>query len=143
MDAIASSVVVLGWRSPPFAHEWQVYNEQRSLADIFMTLAPILAKPYIEQRDTGYWIAGTRISLDSVVLSYLNGESPENIAQDFPLLLLEQIYGAIAFYLSNRDIVDAYLEKSEDEFQQLQQVCREKSPLLYQKLKAAQAQKQR
>jgi uncharacterized protein (DUF433 family) len=113
------------------------------LADIFMTLAPILAKPYVEQRDTGYWITGTRISLDSVVLSYLNGESPENIAQNFPLLSLEQIYGAIAFYLSNRDIVDAYLEKSEDEFQQLQQACREKSPLLYQKLKAAQAQKQR
>jgi Protein of unknown function (DUF433) len=108
-----------------------------------MTLAPILAKPYIEQRDTGYWIAGTRVSLDSVVLSYLNGESPENIAQNFPLLSLEQVYGAIAFYLSNRDIVDAYLEKSEGEFQQLQQVCREKSPLLYQKLKAAQAQKQR
>jgi Protein of unknown function (DUF433) len=108
-----------------------------------MTLAPILAKPYIEQRDTGYWIIGTRISLDSVVLSYLNGESPENIAQNFPLLSLEQVYGAIAFYLSNRDIVDAYLEKSEGEFQQLQQVCREKSPLLYQKLKAAQAQKQR
>jgi uncharacterized protein (DUF433 family) len=108
-----------------------------------MTLAPILAKPYIEQRDTGYWITGTRISLDSVILSYLNGESPENIAQNFPLLSLEQIYGAIAFYLSNRDIVDVYLEKSEDEFQQLQQVCREKSPLLYQKLKAAQAQKQR
>jgi uncharacterized protein (DUF433 family) len=108
-----------------------------------MTLAPILAKPYIEQRDTGYWIIGTRISLDSVVLSYLNGESLENIAQDFPLLSLEQVYGAIAFYLSNRDILDVYLEKSEDEFQQLQQVCREKSPLLYQKLKAAQAQKQR
>lgn len=108
-----------------------------------MTLAPILAKPYIEQRDTGYRITGTRISLDSVVLSYLNGESPENIAQSFPLLSLEQIYGAIAFYLSNRDIVDAYLEKNEDEFQQLQQVCREKNPLLYQKLKAAQAQKQR
>jgi uncharacterized protein (DUF433 family) len=108
-----------------------------------MTLAPILAKPYIEQRDTGYWITGTRISLDSVVLSYLNGESPENMAQNFPLLSLEQIYGAIAFYLSNRDIVDTYLEKSEAEFQQLQKSCREKNPLLYQKLKAAQAQKQR
>jgi uncharacterized protein (DUF433 family) len=108
-----------------------------------MTLAPILAKPYIEQRDTGYWITGTRISLDSVVLSYLNGESPENIAQNFLLLSLEQIYGAIAFYLSNRDIVDAYLAKSEADFQQLQQSCREKNPLLYQKLKIAQTQKQR
>lgn len=107
-----------------------------------MTLALILAKPYIEQRDTGYWIEGTRISLDSVVYSFLNGESPESIAQNFPLLSLEQVYGAIAFYLANREVVDAYLEEGEAEFQRLQQFCKEKSPLLYQKLKATQVQKQ-
>jgi uncharacterized protein (DUF433 family) len=107
-----------------------------------MTLASIPTKQYIEQRDKGYWLKGTRISLDSVVYSFLNGESPESIAQNFPLLSLEQVYGAIAFYLANREIVDAYLKKGEVEFQQLQQSCREKSPLLYQKLKAAQDQKQ-
>jgi uncharacterized protein (DUF433 family) len=108
-----------------------------------MTLAPILTKPYIEQRNTGYWIEGTRISLDSVVYSFLNGESAESIAQNFPLLSLEQVYGAIAFYLANQSLIDAYLEEGEAEFQQLQQSCREKSPLLYQKLKAAKAQKHR
>jgi hypothetical protein len=51
-------------------------------------------------------------------------------------------YGAIAFYLANRALIDAYLEAGEAEFQQLQQSCQEKSPLLYQKLKAAQARKQ-
>ncbi len=95
-----------------------------------MTLAPILAKPYIEQRNAGYWIEGTRISLDSVVYSFLDGESPESIAQNFPLLSLEQVYGAIAFYLANRKLVDAYLKDGEAEFQQLQQSCQEKSPLL-------------
>ncbi|MCZ8116763.1 MAG: DUF433 domain-containing protein [Microcystis sp. LE18-22.4A] len=104
-----------------------------------MKLASIPTKQYIEQRDEEYWIEGTRISLDSVVYSFLNGESPESIAQNFPLLSLEQVYGAIAFYLANRELVDAYLKKGEAEFQQLQQSCREKSPLLYQKLKAAQA----
>ena len=104
-----------------------------------MKLAPIPTKQYIEQREEEYWIEGTRISLDSVVYSFLNGESPESIAQNFPLLSLEQVYGAIAFYLANRELVDAYLKKGEAEFQQLQQSCREKSPLLYQKLKAAQA----
>jgi uncharacterized protein (DUF433 family) len=108
-----------------------------------MTLAPILTKPYIEQRNTGYWIEGTRISLDSVVYSFLNGESAESIAQNFPLLSLEQVYGAIAFYLANQLLVDAYLEEGEAEFPQLQQSCKEKSPLLYQKLKAAKAQKHR
>lgn len=107
-----------------------------------MNLASISTKQYIEQHDNGYWIEGTRISLDSVVYSFLNGESPESIAQNFPLLSLEQIYGAITFYLANRDLIDAYLKESETEFQQLQQSCREKNPLLHQKLKAAQAQKQ-
>jgi uncharacterized protein (DUF433 family) len=102
-----------------------------------MKLASIPTKQYIEQREEEYWIEGTLISLDSVVYSFLNGESPESIAQNFPLLSLEQVYGAIAFYLANRELVDAYLKKGEAEFQQLQQSCREKSPLLYQKLKGS------
>jgi uncharacterized protein (DUF433 family) len=97
---------------------------------------------YIEKRDAGYWLEGTRISLDSVVYAFLNGESPESITQDFPLLSLEQVYGAITFYLANREDIDAYLAADKVEFQKLRLSCREKSPLLYQKLKEAQAQKQ-
>lgn len=107
-----------------------------------MTASPVLAKQYIEQRDNGYWIEGTRISLDSVVYAFLNGESPESIAQNFPLLELEQVYGGIAFYLANRDLIDQYLEYGEAEFEKLQQSLRQKNALLYQKLKAAQSQKQ-
>ena len=106
-----------------------------------MSLAPILTKPYIEQRNEGYWIEDTRISLDSVVHSFLNGESPESIIQNFSLLSLEQVYGAITFYLANQELVDAYLETSDAEFQHLQQTCRQKSPLLYQKLNEAQTQR--
>ncbi|MBD2168029.1 DUF433 domain-containing protein [Calothrix sp. FACHB-156] len=102
-----------------------------------MTGAATLVKQYIEQREQGYWIAGTRISLDSIVYSFLNGESPESIAQNFPLLSLEQVYGAIAFYLANKELIDAYLKAGEAEFEQLQNSFREKNPLLYQKLKAA------
>ena len=107
-----------------------------------MTATPTSTKQYIEQRDKGYWIDGTRISLDSVVYAFLNGESPESIAQNFPLLALEQIYGGIAFYLANRELIDRYLEGEEAEFEQLQQSLRDKNPLLHQKLKAAQIQKQ-
>ena len=111
------------------------------VASSFMTAALTLAKRYIEQRDQGYWIEGTRISLDSVVYAFLNGKSPESIAQDFPLLSLEQVYGAIAFYLASRDLIDAYLKEGEEEFEQLQKFCRQKNQLLYQKWKIAQTQK--
>ncbi|MEH2448750.1 MAG: DUF433 domain-containing protein [Nostoc sp.] len=107
-----------------------------------MTVAPTLTKQYIEQRGEGYWIVQTRISLDSVVYAFLNGESPESITNDFPLLSLEKVYGTIAFYLANRELIDAYLKEGEAEFEKLQQSCRDKNPLLYQKLKAAQTQKQ-
>ncbi|ACK71162.1 conserved hypothetical protein [Gloeothece citriformis PCC 7424] len=100
-------------------------------------MAVLAPKSYVEYRNDSYWVEGTRISLDSIVYSFLNGESPESIAENFPLLSLEQVYGAIAFYLAHREIIDIYLEKDQVEFEKLQQSCREKSPLLYQKLKAA------
>ena len=60
-----------------------------------MILVTPKTKEYIEKRENGYWIQETRISLDSIVCSFLNGESPETITQNFPLLSLEQVYGAI------------------------------------------------
>jgi len=101
-----------------------------------MTASPVLTKQYVEQRDNGYWIEGTRISLDSVVYSFLDGESPESIVQNFPLLRLEQVYGGIAFYLANRELIDQYLKAGEAEFENLRQSLREKNSFLYQKLKA-------
>ena len=68
---------------------------------------------YVEKRNEGYWISGTRVSLDSVVLAFLDGLSPETIvAECFPVLTLEQIYGAITYYLSHQDEVDSYLKQS-------------------------------
>lgn len=43
-----------------------------------MKVSPTLTKQYIEQRDEGYSLQGTRISLNSVVYAFLDGESPES-----------------------------------------------------------------
>lgn len=67
---------------------------------------------YIEQRDGGYYVAGTRISLDSVVYAFNRGDSPERIVEEFPLLdRVSRVYGAIAFYLDHKAEIDKYLEK--------------------------------
>src|SRR5258708_7492717 len=42
-----------------------------------------MAKEYIEERDGNYYLAGTRISLDSVVHAFRRRESPETICQNF------------------------------------------------------------
>ena len=55
-----------------------------------------------EQRHGGYYIAGARISLDSIVCAFNAGNSPERIQESFPALELSRIYGAIAFYPPSR-----------------------------------------
>ena len=68
-----------------------------------------MAKEYIEERDGNYYVAGTRVSLDSIVHAFRRGESPETICRNFELLTLEEVYGATAYYLANQVVIDAYL----------------------------------
>jgi uncharacterized protein (DUF433 family) len=101
-----------------------------------MTEAVVLSKQYVEQHEAGYWLSGSRVSLDSIVYSFLRGELPEQIVQAFPPLTLEQVYGAIAFYLSNQAAIDAYLSEGETQLQQLRQASLEANADLYEKLSA-------
>lgn len=54
-------------------------------------------------------VGKTRVTLDSVVLSYHAGASAEQIAEKFPALNLGDIYATIAYYLWNRRQVNDYL----------------------------------
>jgi uncharacterized protein (DUF433 family) len=96
-----------------------------------------MGQEYIERRGTGYYLSGSRVSLESVVYQFLQGESPEAIAQAFPSLSLVQVYGAITFYLAHRSDIDAYLSRGEAQFEELARASREANSLLYAKLDAA------
>ena len=99
-----------------------------------------MTQDYVDQHDGGYWVAGTRVSLDSVVYSFWEGLSPESIVDSFETLTLEEVYGAIAYYLRHRTEIDAHLKQSEAEFDRLCQRARDVNPLLYQKLDEARRQ---
>jgi uncharacterized protein (DUF433 family) len=99
-----------------------------------------MSRDYIEKRDGGYWVAGTRVSLDSVVYAFLRGAAPEGIAQSYPLLSLEEVYGAIAFYLANQAEIDALLARNDLEFELLRKQTRDANPNLYKKLEEARQQ---
>ena len=104
---------------------------------------PVVAvKSYVEYQNDTYRIEGTRISLDSIVYAFRSGLSPESISQSFPLLSVEQVYGAIAFYLANRAEIDTYLIAEEEAFDAMPQPLETSDPALYSKLMAAKAGKQ-
>lgn len=54
-----------------------------------------MVEDYVEKRQEHYFIRGSRVSLDSIVYGFLNGDSPETIRDNFPTLSLAQVYGAI------------------------------------------------
>ena len=56
-------------------------------------------------------VAKTRVMLDSVVVAFQQGHSPETIQQQYPSLTLEDVYGAVAYYLANQAEVDRYLQR--------------------------------
>jgi uncharacterized protein (DUF433 family) len=102
-----------------------------------------VAKDYVEQRSGAYFVAGTRVSLDSVVLGFLRGESPEGIAESFPALTLEQVLGTLAFYLANREEIDGYLSQGSKDFERLRRQAQRDNPALFARLSDARQRAQR
>lgn len=97
---------------------------------------------YVEQRDSGYWVAATRVSLDSIVYAFHAGQTAESIAQMFPVLKLEQVYGAVTYYLAHRVEIDEYLKKAKSDFEAMRQTARQADPTFYQKMADARRQSQ-
>lgn len=93
---------------------------------------------YVRVDGDSYRISGSRVSLDSIVYDYLSGLSPESIADNFDTLSLEQVYGAITFYLSHKHEVDRHLMQNRAKFDSLRKQARESHPLLYRKLEEMQ-----
>ena len=84
---------------------------------------------YVEERDGGYYIAGARVPLDSIVHAFQGGESPQAILRSFRMAgRLVRIYGAItSFYLENKEKIEAYLRDQERRWDGLRKE-RSKSP---------------
>lgn len=81
-----------------------------------------MSDEYVQMRDGGFYVTGSRVSLASVVYAFRDGASPETIRQSYPSLSLAQVYGAIAFYLSHPEESEAYLrdlKKTWDELERM------------------------
>ena len=81
---------------------------------------------YIEVRNGGYYVAGTRIGLDVIVHEFQSGKSPEAILQSHSTIgSLAKVYGVITFILEHPDKLEVYLKAQERLWEEL----KEKHPL--------------
>lgn len=64
----------------------------------------------LSRTDAGVLRVGdTRVSLDSVIIAFSQGSTPEQIVYDYDSLTLSDVYATISFYLQHREEVDSYL----------------------------------
>jgi uncharacterized protein (DUF433 family) len=94
---------------------------------------------YIDQEE-GLRIAGPRVSLSSVVVSFQAGQTPQQIVDSFPTVALAQVYGAIAYYLENEQVINEYFAEVQRRFEKLVRPLSEQAPELYARLQAARRQ---
>jgi uncharacterized protein (DUF433 family) len=56
-------------------------------------------------------VAGTRVTLDTLVAAFNEGATAEEIVQQYTSLELGDVYTVIGYYLHNRAEVEQYLER--------------------------------
>jgi hypothetical protein len=89
-------------------------------------MASLPMNEYLEIREGGYYMAGTRVGLDILFHDFREGKSPESILQAYPSIgSLAKVYGAITFILEHPEAVESYLREQDALWQELQ----EKHPL--------------
>jgi uncharacterized protein (DUF433 family) len=64
-------------------------------------------------------IGKTRVSLDSVIVAFNEGATPEEIVQQYDVLALADVYAVISYYLENQSEIDSYLDRRHIQREQL------------------------
>ncbi len=69
---------------------------------------------YVEHRDGNIYVGPSRVTIDSVVIGWRRGETPEQLHEGFPSVPLAHMYGAIAYYLEHQEEIDAWIREGEE-----------------------------
>ena len=97
-------------------------------------------KNYVRVDEHGVMRVGdTRVMLDAIVAGFEQGHSPETIQQQFPALTLEEVYGAITYYLAYPDDVQAYLKRQDMLWEQLRTEAEKQSSPVVKRLRVRKA----
>ena len=59
-------------------------------------------------------IGQTQVLLELVIHAFQQGETAEGIIDSYPTLKLAEVYAVIAYYLTHRAEVDAYMRQADD-----------------------------
>ena len=89
---------------------------------------PTMTVPLQTDKDGVIRVSGTRVTLDVVIARFEQGATPDDIHDSFDVLPINDIYAVIAYYLANRDELEAYTQRRAEEGERLRQEWEAKHP---------------
>ena len=76
---------------------------------------------YIEARNGGFYVAGSRVGLDVVAHAFRRGRTAEDIFRSFPSIgSLAKVYGVLTFTLEHPQEVELYLQEEDRLYEEFQ-----------------------
>ena len=75
-------------------------------------------------------VSGTRVTLDTLIGFYRQGETVEDLHEGFPTVPLADIYAVIAYYLGHQAEVDEYLKQRDEAAERTRQEWEARHPPL-------------
>ena len=88
---------------------------------IMVALEETIIMPLVVTEQGTIRIKGSRVSVDSIIHHFKLGATAEQIVQSFPSLTLGDVYSSIAYYLTHRQEIEAYMEEQETAADALQE----------------------
>lgn len=85
-----------------------------------VTIPTAIDVPLQTDQDGRIRIGGTRVLLELVIHAFRQGESAEGIVESYSSLKLADVYAVLAYYLTHRAEVDAYVRESDEEADRIQ-----------------------
>ena len=78
-----------------------------------------VAVPLRMDEDGAIRIGNTRITFSTIINWYKLGHTVEDLHEGYPTIPLSDLHAVIAYYLANKDMVDAYLTQEEREAEEI------------------------
>lgn len=88
-------------------------------------------------------LKGTRVGIETILYDFIHRQrSPEEIAQSYPSVTLEQVYATILYYLHNKEAVSAYLTDWLEWSHRIREEQRQNPPPVVKKLMKLKAERE-
>ena len=90
-------------------------------AQTVISLATTETIPLAMDADGVVRVGNARVTLDTIVMGFIEGATAEEIAQHYPSVHLADVYYVIGYYLRRRSEVEAYLSRRRRQAEQVRQ----------------------